>query len=142
MKKFLLHHRKALAVVLAICSLLAVGILCACGRTVDISDVADRVYTYEKSLSDDDANDFYMHIKEDGTFSYSEGWLSSHMSVSENCSWSLHGNILVLTERCDGGDDRVNRFEVKGDTLIFQSEGSDNFIYTRVVDGEKFILVE
>ena len=54
-------------------------------------------------------------------------------------SWSLDGDTLILTENAgSGGNPKIFRFKVDGNTLSYIAEGSDNFTYVKVSDGEKF----
>ena len=65
---------------------------------------------------------------------------SSHLADPEKCSWTLKDGILALTEKRYNDVEMVNYFRVEGDSLVYQAEGSDNFIYTKVEDGDKFNL--
>ena len=79
--------------------------------------------------------DFTIMIHSDSTFSYYEGMLSSRIGLG---NWKLEGDILCLEDNGQKPHSRVNYFKVDGDSLIFQSEGSSNFIYVSVADGERF----
>ena len=68
--------------------------------------------------------------KEDGTFTYYEGGLSSYIGTGD---WSLEGETLTLQERT-----RHFTFQVEEDNLVFQKEDSGEFSYLTVEDGEKF----
>ncbi len=114
----------ALLFVLLLCS------LAACSPAPE--DLAGRVYLCEH---DGFGGSFPILLGEDGEMQYSEGLLSSHAGIGE---WSLDGSILTITEYDEHGCARTNRFRVKGDDLIFLSEGSDNFIYIRLEDGTTF----
>lgn len=94
-------------------------------------DLAGRVYQYEK---DGFYGDFTLRLEPDGRFWYYEGSASSYIG---NGSWTLKGRRLTL--RDDAGPDLVNQFEVEGDALIFVEEGSTNFLYLKVTDGERFL---
>ena len=48
-------------------------------------------------------------------------------------SWSIEDNMIILTD-----EKFQNRFEIRKGKLIFRSEGSDNFTYITVKDGEAF----
>lgn len=109
--------------------------LAACGQQnrekEDLRDViAHRTYLYEKEGF---GGEFTIQINDDGTFIYYEGALSSYIGIG---SWVLDDDILVLSE--GDGDAFVNRFKVDGSDLVFLSEGSSNFMYVKVVDGERF----
>ena len=114
-------------------SALALGmalLLAGCGASVQESNLVGKSYTYEK---DGFGGKFGIQLQEDHRFSYYEGFLSSYIGAG---TWSLDGGILTLTD--DTGIDFVNRFEVDGGDLVFQSEGSTNFMYVKVADGDKF----
>lgn len=70
----------------------------------------------------------------DGTFSYYEGMLSSHIGLG---NWTVKDGILTLTEKY--GNKRTYRFSAAAGALVFIGEGSDRFVYVSVMDGDKFI---
>ncbi len=47
----------------------------------------------------------------------------------------LDGDTVIMT---DGGYGLVNHFRHDGDDLVFVEQDSDNFVYVKVKDGEKF----
>ncbi|MCM1065202.1 MAG: hypothetical protein NC420_12210 [Eubacterium sp.] len=97
--------------------------------------VSDRTFTYEKGGF---GGEFFIMISSDGTFQYYEGGLSSYIGIG---SWALEDDILILSDDNEVGYPCVNRFKVDGDNLIFLAEDSDNFIYIKVADGERFMGV-
>ena len=116
------------AVALAACVVAAM-----CFLTVPVSGAASpagKIYHYE---GEGFGGDFAITIKEDGSFTYYEGLLSSYMGYGE---WSVSGNILTLTDQAE--TERVNHFRIEGDNLIFIEEGSTNFIYVTVKENEVF----
>ena len=54
-------------------------------------------------------------------------------------AWSVEGNTLTLREDESQGYGFVNRFTVTPEGLVFRAEGSDNFLYVEVADGERFL---
>lgn len=101
-----------------------------------------KAYEYEKGgFSGIEDDKFIIYINDDGTFTYSEGWASSHLAANEKCRWEIEGDIITFTEDRDYGEDMVNRFKVESDGLVFIEEGSTNFIYTKVEDCDRFNLV-
>ncbi len=103
--------------------------------STDSSAVAGKKFVYEKEGF---GGDCYIEFKEDGTFLYSPGYLSSYLGGG---TWEISGNKVVLTQENDGMvGKRVNYFNIVGNELIFIEEGSDNFIGTNVKDGEKFCV--
>lgn len=99
-------------------------------------DVAGKIYTYTgDSFGDLEFDHFTIAINEDGTFSYYEGMLSSYIGFGK---WSVEGDILTLTEDDEVCYPFVHYFRIDGDDLLYIEEGSSNFIYTKVKDGERF----
>lgn len=119
--------RRAAALALTLLVLLPAG----CGGRVNPDDLAGRTYVYEKEGA---GGSFTLTLAEDGTFQYYEGYLSSYVGMGV---WSLEDNVLTLTEG-DNGYGWVNRFTAARRGLTFLAEGSDNFLYVKVKDGEKF----
>ena len=109
------------------------------------SESPAKVYTYtgESRFPDTDLDKFTIAINNDGTFTYYETLFSSHLGFGE---WTLEDDVLTITESAksitaDGQIievKRQNRFLVDGDDLIFIEDGSDNFIYVKVKNGERF----
>lgn len=100
----------------------------------DIQDIiVNKTFVYEKKGF---GGKFTIQIKDDGTFGYYEGLLSSYIGIG---SWILDNNILVLSDDDDIGYPLVNRFEVKDGDLVFLAEDSSNFLYVNVADGEHFV---
>ena len=52
--------------------------------------------------------------------------------------WTLEGDTLTLTEDSEAGRVRVNCFTAARGGLTFRAEGSDNFPYVTVAEGEHF----
>ena len=111
---------------------LAGGLLLAgCGKTLRPEDVAGKVYCYEK---DGFGGPFTIRLEADGSFTYYEGSLSSHIGTGE---WSLEKDVVTLQET-----DRHFCFRVEEESLIFQAEPSGSFDYLTVADGERFSVTE
>jgi len=92
--------------------------------------------------------DFTLSIYADGTFQYYEGMLSSYIGMG---AWTLNSDILTIKDgsmgrlRPDGTWEyynRVNRFRVEKDRLVWLAEGSDNFLYVDLEDGAVFLAGE
>lgn len=126
--------RKAfLAAALVLIAALTMTGCAGAGNTEDISGG----YVYEKGGFPDK---FGIRLYENGEFTYYAGSLSSYVGYG---NWALDGDILMLTENPDyRGKSKVFRFKIDGDTLSYIAEGSDNFMYIQVSDGEKFISGE
>ncbi len=137
--------KKVLAIILALT--IAFGVMgCSNPKEITKDDIVDKVYVYEK---DGCGSDFTIEIKADGTFNYYEGLLSSHIGMGE---WSYSDGMLTLFEKtsrfseANGLEEVINSysFSVEKDTLIFVDKGLDNgsgnFRYVKVKDGEKFFV--
>ena len=48
----------------------------------------------------------------------------------------MDGNLLTLREHDYG---LVNHFTITPEGLVFQAEGSDNFFYKEVAEGDRFL---
>lgn len=94
------------------------------------------VYTGESSTKID-VDVFSISISEDGTFSYSESIISSHLGFG---SWEIKDDILVLKDDEQSGRTIENRFRIDGEELVFVEEGSSNFPYVKLQDGERFAV--
>lgn len=88
--------------------------------------------------------DFIITLYSDGTFQYYEGTLSSYIGMG---TWTIdENNITCLKDnvmhKSDGSEFiRTNYFYSIGNEMRWIAEGSDNFLYVTVKDGEKFISV-
>lgn len=126
-----LHYKKPAFWVLVV-AILACVVVAVCFLTNPKDTIGGKVYTYEKSGV---LGNFTIAFFEDGTFHYTEGMASSYHSSGK---WTEKGNILTLTDDDEIGYKLVNRFRKDGDTLYFIAEGSSNFLYVTVQDGERF----
>jgi hypothetical protein len=79
-----------------------------------------------------DGDDFAITFNEDNTFTYSEGRASSHFGYGE---WSIEGNMITLAE---SDPEMNNNFEIGDGQLKWLEEGSSNFIYVKLKNGEVF----
>ena len=91
-----------------------------------------KTYTYEKEGI---MGSFTITLYNDGTFSYYEGMASSYLGFG---SWTQNGDAITLTDDGHGGLGLINHFEFDKTDLIFVEEGSSNFIYVKVQNGERF----
>lgn len=119
---------KALAKLCAWMVIFAV-FLSACAPVSQQADVAEKCYLYE---GEGCGSDFTIHFYDDGTFYYYEGVFSSYWGYG---NWVQYGDVLEIS---DHEFERINYFRVEDGVLIFQAEGSDNFLYVQVEDGERF----
>ncbi len=124
-----------------ICSILLMSLvlLClqGCGEEKQKEIAVDgKVYTYAgEEQSEFEMDKFTITIFEDGTFSYYETLISSYIGFGK---WTLEGDVLTLEDDPQVCYYMINRFKVDGDDLIFIEEGSSNFLYKHVKDGERF----
>lgn len=93
--------------------------------------VGGNTYVWEKEGF---GGDFTITLNEDGTYEYYVGFLSSYIGSG---NWTVEGSELTMTETT--GFDWVYHFTVEDDTLVFVSEGSSEFTYVKVEDGDRFI---
>ena len=118
---------------LAFAALLA-AVLLLQGCSSD-STVAGKIYTYTvEPESGLDIDRFSINLKPDGTFIYYECWYSSYIGMG---NWSVDGDVLTITDDNEYYH-RENSFKIDGDDLIFIENGSNNFMYVKVADGERF----
>lgn len=98
------------------------------------SSPGEKRYTYE---GEGFGGAFTITVRDDGTFTYYEGPLSSHLGDG---TWAVSGDVLTLTDPVLADQElvRVNRFRMEGDDLVFLAEGSDNFLYVQLSEGERF----
>lgn len=117
--------RPALLIAAALTAILCTG----CERTPR-NEFADKVYVSEKH------EDFVIVIRDNGTFYYQAAWYANYRGDGE---WLLDGDTIILEDDIEmQGYPLLNRFKVVGDTLVFQEEGSGNFMYTKLDDGDVF----
>ena len=91
-------------------------------------DVANKIYTYTEEGF---GGDFTITIRDDGTASFYEGYLSSYIGEG---TWKIENGMLYLNDSTF-----KNIFKVHDNDLEFIEEGSMNFPYVKVKNGEKFI---
>ena len=92
------------------------------------NSVAGKVYVYEKEGM---GGDFTIYLDENGTFTYYEGCLSSYIGSG---TWEVSDDILTL----NSVDDKKIHLRIDGDDLVYIADGSEQFYYTKVNDGDRF----
>jgi len=125
MKKFLL-------IVLAVFTVF-LTFACTKKNTVKKEDIIDKTFVREKGGF---AGDFTISFYKDGLFRYYEGPLSSYIGMGK---WSIEKDNVILDE---AGNEKKYVFSFKDNKLIFNAEGSDNFLYLKCEDGDLFKLTE
>ena len=107
-----------------------------CGNNKKYSEyVIGKSFVYEKEGF---FGDFTISIKDDGTFTYYEGMASSYIGMGE---WTIKRNTIILENEVpaiNGSRTKTNIFEIGNGKLIWRAEGSDNFSFVEVEDGESF----
>lgn len=96
----------------------------------------NAVYIYEKAGF---GSDFFIKLNPDGSYTYSEGSLSSYFGVG---TWTLTDDILALTDRPTTSMAFYNEFRVEEDAIVWLSENSTGFLYRGYVplaDGARFL---
>lgn len=122
--------------------ILAFGMLAAvaCAKKTDkVPDetVSSGVYVWEKEGF---GGDFTITLREDGTYEYYEGFLSSYIGTG---TWTVEDGVLAMREDRElCGNDFVFRFTVQDGALVYRADGSDKFLYTDVQDGDRFLHAE
>lgn len=112
-------------------SALAAAVACT-GCSDNSRGIAGNTYVYEK---DGFGGEFGIKLNDNGTFSYYEGALSSYIGSGE---WSLGNGVLTLSENRQGRPCEM-RFAQDGGDLRFIADGSDNFMYVKAEDGDRFL---
>ena len=107
--------------------------ICA-GGDVSSADnaVAGKTYLYE---GEGFMGNFTITLYNDGTFTYYEGMASSYIGIG---AWEQNGDSIILTDDGHGGYGLVNHFRCDGNDLVFVEQDSNNFVYVKVKDGERF----
>ncbi len=111
---------------------LGCGTLVPCGHTQKIVEtgIAGKIYLYEKGGFGGPF--FTITLRNDGSFRYHEGWLSSYIGSGD---WELDGDTVTI--RDEGGMGIFN-FRVEGGDLVYIAEGSSRFLHVNVPDGGRF----
>lgn len=110
-----------------------------------VSCRGQETYTLESisgSYSRENANGFdhfTITLNEDGTYSYFETMISSHLGMG---GYTLKDGIVTLTDSqipgLYGSLTRTYKFRCEDGKLIFLADESDNFMYINLPDGAEF----
>ena len=96
-----------------------------------------------------DIDVFSITLFKDGSFYYSASPLSSYIGMG---TWTREGDVITLRDgvpdtrfhedgsASDSGS-FVNCFRVDGDALVFIEDGSTNFSYRKLADGERLTQI-
>ncbi len=96
----------------------------------DTYSIAGKIFAYEKEGAGGYCT---LSFNENGRFLYSPGKLSSYMDGGD---WKTDGDIVSLI----GMADKTIYLKITDDTLVYIAEGSDEFPYMDIKDGEKFVI--
>ena len=96
--------------------------------STDNSVIAGKIFAYEKEGAGGYCT---LSFNENGRFLYSPGKLSSYMGGGD---WKIDGDTVSLI----GMVDKTIYLKITDDTLVYIAEGSDEFPYMDIQDGEKF----
>lgn len=123
--------------ILFILAAICISCLSSCSNPADSGEdirsrITGKTFVYE---GEGFGGDFSIEIKEDGSFSYYEGALSSYIGMGK---WTLDGDILCLSDSERGGMPLVNYFRVDENDLVFLAEDSSGFAIVEVSEGERF----
>lgn len=93
-------------------------------------DLSGKVFVYEKEGF---GGKFTISLQDDGTFSYYEGLLSSHLGWG---TWTVEGDTLTLREDTFS---RVFHFRIEDDSLYYIKKSSSPFTYVQLGDNARFL---
>lgn len=125
--------RRSLAALALLALWLGCGLLTGCARPLQPEDLAEKAYVCQREGF---GGDFLLWLFADGSFCYYEGKLSSYIGSG---SWQLQDGVVTLQDDTGAPYDFVNRFSVKRGKLVFLAEGSTNFLYCKLEDGDAFV---
>lgn len=110
-----------------------------------VSCRVQETYTVERisgTYSRENANGFdhfTITLNEDGTYSYFETMISSHLGMG---GYTLEDGIVTLTDSqipgLYGSHTYTYKFRCEKGKLIFLADESDNFMYINLPDGAEF----
>ncbi len=95
---------------------------------IDKSAIAGKIFAYEKEGAGGYCT---LSFSENGRFLYYPGKLSSYMDGGD---WKVDGDTVSLI----GMENKTIYLKITDDTLVYIAEGSDEFPYMDIKDGEKF----
>ena len=95
-----------------------------------VPDLSGKVFVYEKEGF---GGKFTISLQDDGTFSYYEGLLSSHLGWG---TWTVEDDTLTLREDTFS---RVFHFRIEDDSLYYIKKSSSPFTYVQLGDSARFL---
>ena len=99
-------------------------------------DIPQNYYYSGNTMDGKTIIDFSISLYPDGTYTWYETPISSTIGIG---TYEIEDDILTMTDDVEYmGIPRVNRFLMTEDSLIFIEEGSSNFPFVRLEDGEEF----
>ena len=97
-------------------------------KSIDNSALAGKIFAYEKEGAGGYCT---LSFNENGRFLYSPGKVSSYMDGGD---WKIDGDTVSLI----GMENKTIYLKITDDTLVYIAEGSDEFPYMDIKNGEKF----
>ena len=132
--------RPAVFILIAACLMGCMCFLVSCASAADVppdeelaESVAGKTFVWEKEGF---GGDFTITLDTDGRYEFYEGFLSSYIGSG---NWTVEGGVLTMTEDPENGYPLEFRFAVRDGELLFLADGSDEFIYADVEDGDRFL---
>lgn len=120
--------------VIAAILIAVVAVVCLTNQTEFVCGTYAYEYNEESGFV---LADFKVTFREDGTYEYYEGPLSSYIGIG---TYSIENDILTMKGDADAGNNSLHRFRIKGKRIYFMEKESDNFTYIKVKDGQSFVL--
>lgn len=120
--------------VIAAILIAVVAVVCLTNQTEFVCGTYAYEYNEESGFV---LADFKVTFREDGTYEYYEGPLSSFLGFG---TYSIENGILTMKGDVVAGDYSIHRFRIKGRRIYFMEKESDNFTYIKVKDGQSFVL--
>ena len=110
---------------------------------IEIADDFDEIYGFYCRQNDNGYDSFSITLYEDGTYTYYETLISSHIGYGE---YSVDDNLITLTNThiptVNGSASYTFKFEYRDGKLFFLAADSDQFMYVHLPDGAQFNRVE
>ena len=133
--------KKAIALILAMLLTTLVFVSCVTKEPLSQEQVAGH-YMHKYGEWESFGDHFSIDLNADGTYSYYETYISSHIGMG---NYSIHGDVITLTDELPGVDGTVTRFyrfRYVDDKLVFLAEKSGSFTYVDLPDGTVFDCYE
>ena len=141
--------KRALALLLAMLAVLSLLVSCdskkaeeTASDTVTAFD-AEEIYGFYCRMNDNGQDSFSITLYEDGTYTYYETMISSHIGHG---TYTVDRNLITLEDNniptLSGSSKHTYRFEYRNGKLFFLAAESDQFMYIHLPDGAEFDRIE